>query len=59
MLGENDINEINDIACLANLKELMMLDLANTPLSKKDDYRESVFKLLPSLEVDFESLIRS
>jgi len=50
IVGDNDIKEYSDIEALAKLKELMSLELANTPLSEKDDYRERVFKLFPSLE---------
>jgi len=50
IVGDNDIKEYSDVEPLAKLKELMSLELANTPLSEKDDYRERVFKLFPSLE---------
>jgi acidic leucine-rich nuclear phosphoprotein 32 family protein A/C/D len=50
VIGENDIKEYSDIEPLAKFKELMSLELANTPLSEKADYREKIFKLLPSLE---------
>jgi len=53
VLGENDIKEYSEIEPLAKFKELMSLELANTPLSEKADYREKIFKLLPSLEVIF------
>jgi len=50
-LGENQINEFDEITSLSTLKELTHLDLSSTKLSEKDDYRTKVFAMIPSLEV--------
>jgi len=51
MLSDNAINDFTEIKALSNLKELIQLDLNNTPLSKKDNYRKKIFELVPTLEI--------
>ncbi len=60
-LGENEINSLDEVKPLKNLKELQRLDISNTNLAKQADYRNKVFDLLPELEVNFflKSLITS
>jgi len=50
-LGENQINEYDEIAALSGLKELTHLDLSSTKLSEKEDYRTKVFSMVTTLEV--------
>jgi len=50
-LGDNEIAEYDEVACLAGLKELKDLYLAGCPISEKEDYREKLFSLIPSLEI--------
>jgi len=50
-LSDNNINEYSEIQTLSKLKELMQLDLNNTNVSKKADYRAKIFALIPSLEI--------
>ena len=45
VLGENDIKEYSQIAPLAQLQDLLIVELMGTPLAEKDDYREKVFEL--------------
>jgi len=51
LLSDNTINDVNELKSLAQLEELMQLELNNTNVSKKDGYREKVFALIPSLEI--------
>lgn len=48
-LSENKIKELSTIEVLQNLKNLKSLDLYSCEVSTLDDYRESVFELLPQL----------
>jgi len=51
MLSDNNITDFPEIQRLSGLKELLQLDLNNTPLSKKDNYRKKLFELIPTLEI--------
>jgi len=51
LLGDNDINDYSEVECLKQLKELVQLDLSNTNLSKKEDYKKKIFEMIPTLEV--------
>lgn len=48
-LSGNKIKELSTIEALQNLKNLKSLDLYSCEVSTLDDYRESVFELLPQL----------
>ena len=50
-LSNNPINSVNDLAPLKKLKDLAILDLSNSPVTRSENYRDEVFKLLPQLEV--------
>jgi acidic leucine-rich nuclear phosphoprotein 32 family protein A/C/D len=50
-LGENEISEYDEVSALSNLKELTHLDLSSTALSEKEDYRQKIFSLIPTLQV--------
>ena len=50
-LGSNTINTNKDLEPLKNLNGLIQLDLSETNLSKNENYRESVFQLIQSLQV--------
>jgi len=49
-LSGNRIKEVVDLAPLANLSNLTNLDLFNCEVTKLEDYRVQVFKLLPKLK---------
>lgn len=49
-LSGNKIKELDDLAPLAKLSNLRNVDLFNCEVTKLDQYREKVFKLLPSLK---------
>jgi hypothetical protein len=51
LMGENEINNFDEINCLKALRDLTHLDLTNTNLSKKAEYRDKVLALLPGLQV--------
>ncbi|KAM7382767.1 hypothetical protein PAMP_002484 [Pampus punctatissimus] len=48
-LSGNKIKELSAIKVLQNMKNLKSLDLYSCEVSSLDDYRESVFELLPQL----------
>ncbi|MEQ2270303.1 Acidic leucine-rich nuclear phosphoprotein 32 member E [Xenotaenia resolanae] len=48
-LSGNQIKELSTIEALQNLKNLKSLDLYSCDVTAADDYRESVFELLPQL----------
>ncbi|XP_041649344.1 acidic leucine-rich nuclear phosphoprotein 32 family member E-like [Cheilinus undulatus] len=48
-LSGNKIKELSSIEVLQNLKNLKSLDLYSCEVSTLDDYRESVFELLPQI----------
>ncbi|XP_028984572.1 acidic leucine-rich nuclear phosphoprotein 32 family member E-like isoform X2 [Betta splendens] len=48
-LSGNKIKELSSIEVLQNLKNLKSLDLYSCEVTTLDDYRESVFELLPQL----------
>uniref|UniRef100_A0A3Q0R022 Acidic leucine-rich nuclear phosphoprotein 32 family member n=1 Tax=Amphilophus citrinellus TaxID=61819 RepID=A0A3Q0R022_AMPCI len=48
-LGGNKIKELSTIEPLQNLKNLKSLDLYSCEITALDDYRDSVFELLPQL----------
>uniref|UniRef100_A0A4W6DKP0 Acidic leucine-rich nuclear phosphoprotein 32 family member n=1 Tax=Lates calcarifer TaxID=8187 RepID=A0A4W6DKP0_LATCA len=48
-LSGNKIKELSSIQALQNLKNLKSLDLYSCEVTALDDYRESVFELLPQL----------
>ncbi|MED6279251.1 Acidic leucine-rich nuclear phosphoprotein 32 member E [Characodon lateralis] len=48
-LSGNQIKELSSIEALQNLKNLKSLDLYSCDVTAADDYRESVFELLPQL----------
>jgi len=49
-LSGNRIKEVADLAPLADLNNLSNLDLFNCEVTKLEDYRAQVFKLLPKLK---------
>lgn len=49
-LSGNKIKELAELSPLAALKNLRNLDLFNCEVTKVDQYRENVFKLLPDLK---------
>jgi len=49
-LSNNKIKEVDALAPLAELKSLKTLDLFSCDLTQADDYREKVFKTIPSLK---------
>nr|XP_020477159.1 acidic leucine-rich nuclear phosphoprotein 32 family member E-like isoform X2 [Monopterus albus] len=48
-LSGNKIKELSTVEALQNLKNLMSLDLFNCEITSLEDYRESVFELLPQV----------
>uniref|UniRef100_A0A8D3C303 Acidic leucine-rich nuclear phosphoprotein 32 family member n=1 Tax=Scophthalmus maximus TaxID=52904 RepID=A0A8D3C303_SCOMX len=48
-LSGNKIKELSNVEALVNLKNLQSLDLFNCEITSLDDYRESVFELLPQV----------
>ena len=50
-LGANKIERFEELDPLKKLKELVQLDLSDSPLSQKADYRATVFKLFPQLQI--------
>ncbi|XP_037639615.1 acidic leucine-rich nuclear phosphoprotein 32 family member E-like isoform X1 [Sebastes umbrosus] len=48
-LSGNKIKELSSIETLQNLKNLKSLDLYSCEVSTLDDYRESIFELLPQI----------
>jgi acidic leucine-rich nuclear phosphoprotein 32 family protein A/C/D len=50
-LGTNKIERFEDLEPLKKLSELVQLDLSDSSLSQKPDYRAIVFKLFPKLQI--------
>ncbi|XP_037120088.1 acidic leucine-rich nuclear phosphoprotein 32 family member E-like isoform X2 [Syngnathus acus] len=48
-LSSNKIKELSNVEALQNLKSLQSLDLLNCEITSLEDYRESVFELLPQV----------
>ncbi|XP_054619520.1 acidic leucine-rich nuclear phosphoprotein 32 family member E isoform X1 [Dunckerocampus dactyliophorus] len=48
-LSNNKIKELSNVEALQNLKSLQSLDLLNCEITSLDDYRDSVFELLPQI----------
>ncbi|XP_062291819.1 acidic leucine-rich nuclear phosphoprotein 32 family member E isoform X2 [Scomber scombrus] len=48
-LSGNKIKELTNVEALQNLKSLQSLDLFNCEITSLEDYRESVFELLPQV----------
>ncbi|KAM9737522.1 acidic leucine-rich nuclear phosphoprotein 32 family member E isoform 2-T2 [Menidia menidia] len=48
-LSGNKIKELSTVEALQNLKSLQSLDLFNCEITSLEDYRESVFELLPQV----------
>ncbi|XP_070777432.1 acidic leucine-rich nuclear phosphoprotein 32 family member E isoform X5 [Enoplosus armatus] len=48
-LSGNKIKELSNVEALQNLKSLQSLDLFNCEITSLEDYRESVFELLPQV----------
>ncbi|KAL6100285.1 anp32e [Pungitius sinensis] len=48
-LSGNKIKELSNVEALQNLKSLQSLDLFNCDITSLEDYRESVFELLPQV----------
>ena len=56
-LSDNNITDYKELQPLTKLKEIVQLELNNTPLSKKPDYRYKVFEMFSALEVKFPSIL--
>ncbi|KAI9303327.1 leucine-rich repeat-domain-containing protein [Cunninghamella echinulata] len=57
ILTNNDIEDLNEIDSLAELKKLQHLSLLDNPITKKENYRLYVIHKLPSLRVlDFNKI---
>ncbi len=50
-LGNNKIENYEDLEQFKTFEQLIQLDLSETPLSLKPDYRQKVFEAIPSLEI--------
>ncbi|KAI9209618.1 uncharacterized protein BJ171DRAFT_453769 [Polychytrium aggregatum] len=50
-LGKNQIATFADIAPLSSLIKLTHLNLKGNPICEKENYRESILKMLPSLRI--------
>ncbi|XP_051927233.1 acidic leucine-rich nuclear phosphoprotein 32 family member E isoform X2 [Hippocampus zosterae] len=48
-LSSNKIKELSNLEALQNLKNLQSLDLLNCEITSLEDYRDSVFELLPQV----------
>ncbi|XP_057684012.1 acidic leucine-rich nuclear phosphoprotein 32 family member E isoform X3 [Corythoichthys intestinalis] len=48
-LSSNKIKELSNVEALQNLKSLQSLDLLNCEITSLEDYRDSVFELLPQV----------
>lgn len=49
-LGKNDISELSDLVSIKQLHSLRMLTLANNPLCRINNYKESICLLLPFID---------
>ena len=50
-LGSNSISSLKDLESFKGLEHLIQLDLSDTDLAKREDYRSAVFAMLPNLQV--------
>lgn len=50
-LANNKISNLDDLKTLTSFKSLKNLDLVENPVTKIEDYRNKIFRLLPQLEV--------
>lgn len=50
-IANNKIASLDEVKVLAGLKDLKILDLQDNPVTSKDDYRDTVYKTIESLEV--------
>jgi len=50
-LGNNHMREWTDVAALGSLLHLVNLNLKGNPVSEKEDYKEKILALIPSLRV--------
>lgn len=49
-IANNPIENFDDINPLVNLKNLIILDLSETKLSQKENYRKKIFEMFPGLK---------
>ena len=49
-LQDNNISDLNQIEVLKNCKKLEILNLSENPITKQQNYRQSVLNLLPNLK---------
>lgn len=49
-LSGNKIKDFEELKALASLEKLEILDLFNNEVTSADNYRNSVFRLIPSLK---------
>jgi Leucine-rich repeat (LRR) protein len=49
-LSGNKIKDFDELKALASLENLQSLDLFNNEVTSTENYRENVFKLIPSLK---------
>jgi Leucine-rich repeat (LRR) protein len=50
-LGSNTIDRYEDLEPLKKFKDLVQLDLSDSPLAEKSDYRLKVFQFFPQLQI--------
>ena len=50
-LSNNQLGTVADFLPLVSLTSLVSLDLKNCPVTLTEDYRQSIFKIIPSLQV--------
>ena len=48
-LANTKIDSINDVKNLAKFKNLELLELEESPITKLENYRENIFEILPKL----------
>lgn len=48
-LGTNKIDSLAQLEPLKELKNLIQLDLSNSPVEETEDYRAKIFEMFPSL----------
>jgi len=49
-LANTKIESIDDIQCLSRYKNLEILELEECPITKKPNYRQKIFEILPNLK---------
>ena len=49
-LGENQIKSSEQLKCLSKINSLKKIELAENEITKNANYRNEIFKVLPSLE---------